>query len=109
MLKSVTNIKQDPYSVCVSVDFKGSDWDKKYAAETFTVVIQPVDGDKSCHVIWTMAYVPAGFFGTIGAWVCRRCLLSSLQEHIDEEMSYYAKEASRRAVTLKAETVKADL
>ena len=95
VFKSITNVSTDPFAVSVSIDFVEGNRDKKYAAETFTVVIQPVD-DQSCRVIWTMAYVPAGFVGTVGAFFCRRCLIRSVHRELDHEMDCYATEARRR-------------
>ena len=107
LFKSITKIRYDPFTVSVSLDFKEGDWDKKYAAETITIVIQPVD-DKSCRVSWTMAYVSAGICGAISACLRGRYIIRRVRKHIEEEMDCYALEASRRAEKLKADPVKAN-
>ena len=51
------------FSMTISVDFRERQrWDNRDASETYSVEVRPLhaNGDDSCIVIWTFAFVPGG-------------------------------------------------
>jgi len=96
---TVTNVQNHPFSISVSLDAKEAKaWDNRDAAETHTIIIQPGDDDdNSCTIVWSYAFVSAGFCGTLWSTLCRRRFRQGMQDHLNEELKCYAAEGIRRA------------
>lgn len=95
---TVTNVQNNPFSVAVSLDAKETSWDNRDAAETHTIIVQPSnDDDNSCTIVWSYAFVSAGFWGTILSTLCRRRFKQGMQDHLNEEFECCAAEGVRRA------------
>ena len=95
---TVTKVQNNPFSMAVSLDAKEtSAWDNRDAAETHTFIVQPSDDDNSCTIVWSYAFVSAGFWGTIFSTLCQRRFKQGMQDHLNEEFECYAAEGIRRA------------
>ena len=116
MYKTITSItdydKHDEeanaiFSAAVSVDLREfRAWGtNRYATETFTVEVHPNDMDH-CTVVWAFAFIPSGCFGTLLTSLFRRCFMSSVHRHVDDEFQCFAREALRRREERQASTAK---
>jgi hypothetical protein len=74
--------------VSVSVDLREASWKHKHACETSSFSIIPVN-DNSCILLWSTAFITAGFLGKISFTLPRPCLMSAFRYHLDQELEDY--------------------
>jgi hypothetical protein len=71
------------------VDLKDMSWEHKQSCETVSISIIPVN-DKSCIVLWSIAFAPAGVLGKLSFMLFGSCMISAFRKHVDQEFKDYA-------------------